>query len=350
MQQNINPIFDNNCTAIAMSSSVEYLPYLSVCLQSLFEHTSNNNKYDIIIFSPADDQYLKQLIIDTYTKENISVRFYNPREHLSDTKLNITYDYFNEACYYRITAPIVLNNYKKIIFTDIDIIFNKDIDLLSKIDIGEYPVAACSEPIWEWFIDNDIEFNGKINMKKYSQDVLKLKDIRTYFNTGVMVINVEEFKKNNYFEKIKELINNNFFIYQEQCAINCLLNDKIFRLDSSWNTEIDENIPDTFHSEKTKIIHFLGAKKPWLHPNAKYAYIWWKYARRSPFYETLLSTFINFKINENIQLEKDYIKNTFDYKKCKFLAKCTLGGAQKHYNEKAERLKNKIEEFEKLHK
>ena len=79
MQQDNNiktltPLWNDNYVAIAMSSSEEYLPYLSVCLQSLVDNSSIDNKYDIIIFSSAPESYQKQLIIDTYTKENISIR------------------------------------------------------------------------------------------------------------------------------------------------------------------------------------------------------------------------------------------------------------------------------------
>jgi len=40
----IEPIWKDNYVAIAMSCSNEYVPYLSVCLQSLIEHTSANEK------------------------------------------------------------------------------------------------------------------------------------------------------------------------------------------------------------------------------------------------------------------------------------------------------------------
>lgn len=46
----LKPAFIDNYTAIAMSSSDEYLPYLSVCLQSLVDNASDKHNYDIVIF------------------------------------------------------------------------------------------------------------------------------------------------------------------------------------------------------------------------------------------------------------------------------------------------------------
>ena len=45
MKKKLEPIFKNNYTAIAMSSSNEYVPYLSTCLQSLKEHANTDHNY-----------------------------------------------------------------------------------------------------------------------------------------------------------------------------------------------------------------------------------------------------------------------------------------------------------------
>ena len=69
----INLKWENHTTAIAMSSSEEYIPYLSVYLQSLIEHSSKNNYYDIIIFSTTDKKSIKDTITQKYSSENISI-------------------------------------------------------------------------------------------------------------------------------------------------------------------------------------------------------------------------------------------------------------------------------------
>lgn len=322
----LEPVWEDSFTAIAMSSSEEYLPYLSVCLQSLIENTSAKNNYDIIIFSSAPKSEFYQLIIDTYTRNNVSIRFYNPKDFLKDTKLQITHHYFNEACYYRITSPIVLKKYKKVIFSDIDLIFNNDINMLSDLDMSDAPIAACKEPLWECFIDNNVSIKG-IDIKNYSQDVLKLSDIKKYYNTGVMVINIKEFLDNNYFEKLKDAINGNFFLYQEQCAINFILNDKILPLDSSWNFEINERIANAYvyDKEKVNIIHFLGGNKPWFYPETRLSNLWWNYARRTPFYEIILKRMTDNTIKANNGNLINFKKNILEYWRYKILSNITFG-------------------------
>ena len=63
----LKPAFIDNYTAIAMSSSDEYLPYLSVCLQSLVDNASDKHNYDIVIFSSTEMSYRKKIFLETYT-------------------------------------------------------------------------------------------------------------------------------------------------------------------------------------------------------------------------------------------------------------------------------------------
>jgi len=337
----LKPVFKENYTAIAMSSSDEYIPYLSVCLQSLVEHTDNNHNYDIVIFSSSKNEINKQLIIDTYSRDNISIRFYNPSAILNEVKMTVTHSYFHEACYYRIVAPTVMPDYSKVIFTDIDLIFNSDIQELYSIDISEHPIAACREPIWVDFIDNNSQIHN-INIKKYSIEVLKLNDIRTYFNTGVMLINIDLFKSYNYFDDLKKLINENFFLYQEQDALNTLFTNKILPIDKIWNLEItprNKEIRNTI--SQGKIIHYLGGKKPWNYPEEMYSNIWWQYARKTPYYELILKR-MNLGINNSIRCAFQYRKNIIEYWKFKVLSKITFGQLRKNYKQKRNILKNKI--------
>ena len=260
--------------------------------------------------------------------------------------MTITHSYFNEACYYRITAPEVLPEYQKIIFTDIDIIFKGDINELAQIDIGDAPLAACKEPIWEYFIKEGTKIHGN-DIRTYSKTTLGLVDINKYYNTGIVIINVSEFKKYDYFNQLKDLIGNNFFIYQEQCALNKLLNDKIYELPQIWNCEISPR----FNSDilPAKIVHFLGGKKPWNFLEEQYTPIWWSYARRTPFYELLLMGLAQRRGSINLPFNKvdiayafSYRKNVLNYWRCKLLSKITFGTKKSHYLNKMLILKNKI--------
>ncbi|MBE7708051.1 MAG: glycosyltransferase family 8 protein [Cyanobacteria bacterium SIG27] len=289
IQNTIKPIFSKNYSAIAMSSSEEYLPYLCVCLQSLIDNADKKHNYDIIIFSSCENEEKKNIVTSKYSKKNISVRFYNPKRHFENIKLYISAYYFNEACYYRIITPEAMPDYKKVVFTDIDLIFNSDIQELYNLDIAQYAFASCIEEIWEKYIDESISVQN-VDIAEYSKTTLKLTDLKKYFNTGVAIINIEEFNKQNYCPKLKEIITKNNFLFQEQCALNVLLNSKTKVLPSEWNIEISKNYPEIYNKynlKDMKIIHWLGPEKPWKYPDRPYAKLWWKYAKKTPYFNHL---------------------------------------------------------------
>ena len=291
--QRIEPIWKENYSAIAMASSDEYLPYLCVCLQSLIDNTSKNHNYDIVVFSSGKDEERKKIIIDTYSSENVSIRFYDPSHYFSGIELYIGTDYFNEASYYRIIVPEVMPNYEKVIFTDIDLIFNADIKKLYEINIDNYPLAACIDGVWDELLEKDVPI-GKTRTKNYTYNILNIAKGDNYYNTGVIIININEFKKNDYCSKLMKIIAENNLVYQDQDALNKLLTRKIFTLDENFNKQIAHKsyhyIPK-FKAKNYNIIHWIGPNKAWLDKRKSLAGLWWKYAKRTPFYNETLQKY-----------------------------------------------------------
>ncbi|MBE7708049.1 MAG: hypothetical protein E7Z88_05005 [Cyanobacteria bacterium SIG27] len=285
----IEPIWKENYSAIAMSSSEEYLPYLCVCLQSLVDNTDKKHNYDIVIFSSCENEEKKKIVTSKYSKKNISIRFYNPKRHFENIKLYISKPRFNEACYYRIITPEAMPSYKKVVFTDTDLIFNTDVQELYKINVNGHAIAACIDPTWLLLISREQKINST-TYKEYGKKVLNLKDISLYYNTGVAIINIQEFKKNDYCQKLKKLISENEYLSQEQCAMNSLFNTNIKKLDWRWNLTVpmpkQRLYPEDYNLKTAKIYHWPGNCKPWNYKKRGFSNKWWKHAKKTPFYDS----------------------------------------------------------------
>lgn len=331
-QEKIIPLFKENFSIIAMSSSEEYFPYLSVYLQSLCDNTSDDWNYDVVIFTTSRNESLKQIILDSYQKDNIVIRYYNPKQLVNNLSMNITHEYFNEACYYRIIAPLVLELYDKIIFTDIDLIIQKDIKFLGQIRLDNNAIGACIEPIWKRLVDNNSFFN-EISIKKYSEKILKLDDICKYYNTGVLLVDTKKYKA--YYNSLIDAINQNYFIYQEQCALNKIFKNNIFILPKEWNYEVERNIDKNFYKDiSTSIIHFLGKRKPWFYPDEDFADIWWEYAKKTPFYEEIVKRYKEHKAKRKNEVKKELKLIKFKVHKYSLLSFFTFGKKHKYYHDK----------------
>ena len=306
------PAFPDNPVVIASSSSKEYAPYLAVFLESIKDHMSNEKKYDFIIFESSWSDYLRDKFKKLYSSANFSIRFINPEPYLGGRNLNISDSRFRRECYYRLWAPIILRNYKKILFTDIDLLAQGDISLLLENDfLSDMTIAACIDSSFEKAYQRGMSA-GNINIREYVDSVLKIKPDK-YYNTGVLLIDVEKYIKADVLSKILDLISNNFFLYQEQCALNSFFAEKIATLPPEWNCQInngtifDKELNETYLNKiKTpKLYHYLGENKVWYLPERELSDIWWQYARRTPFYEAILANLMNYK---NSKLRDEQIK------------------------------------------
>ena len=59
--ETIEPVWTENFTAIAANSSNEYVPYLSVYLESILKNTSENRNYDIVILEQSITEENKEI-------------------------------------------------------------------------------------------------------------------------------------------------------------------------------------------------------------------------------------------------------------------------------------------------
>lgn len=300
VELSVKPVWNDVKSAICVSSSNEYVPYLCVYLKSVIN--SSSSKKDIVIFERDISLHNKERILNYFLQDDVSVRFINPTSLFKNVNLYVSHDYFKEECYYRIAAPKLLNEYNKIIFTDLDLIVSDDILKLADIDMQGHPVAACIEPIWrELYMQNNKIYNTCI--RSYTNNVLKLSNPFMYYNTGVVVFDVKEYNRLNSFDLILDIISKNQLLYQEQCALNIFFKDNFYTLSQEWNYELAPSLVNNtyrfdFYDEykekekNAKILHFLGRYKPWKNVQEYKASEWWHYARQIPFYEEILQRMI----------------------------------------------------------
>ena len=358
-QTKIYPAFNKNNIAVAMSSSNEYVPYLSVCLQSLLETAKPENNYDFIIFEHTITEENKIKLKKQIERNNISLRFVNPIDLLKTYKLSYSGCYSIE-CYFRLVAPIILSSYNKIIFTDVDLVFLTDVAELFNTNISNFPLAACQDFMWGAFLNLP-----QADWKKYATDTLKLKNKYDYFNTGVMILNIKEFNKNDYSRKILKKVSETQYRILEQDGLNAFFQNKIKYLDTAWNFPIANIVYKTFlnfmpytslkkykkDKQHPNIIHYAGGRKPWACFNEDMAEIWWNYARKTPFYEEILLRMMQYnlgQINQNNTIIKSafhYSRDKLKYWRYKLLSKITWGKKRKKYKQKRKALKSQLKQI-----
>lgn len=302
-EEDLKQAWKDNENAIAVSCSDLYTPYFSIYLKSIISNVSQKKKYDIIVLEDNISIENKQKLLDMINVDNISLRFYDVNFLFSKSKLPISLGYFSKHCYYRLAVGKIFKRYKKVVFTDIDIVLNFDLADLFDINMDGKVVAACEEVLW-----TKENRHGKYQLGKNIDDYInnKVKCTDIYYNTGVLIVDVEKFNASTNFDNLLKIAIEGQFINQEQCVLNQVLDSKFLTLDSIYNFEIFEGIYKSNlisykrymkYIKDAKIYHFLTDKKAWFYPELPKADIWWSYARQTPFYEEILARLIDFRIS-----------------------------------------------------
>lgn len=169
----LEPVWKDNYVAIAANSSNEYVPYLSVYLESIKANACQNTNYDVVILEQSIKDENKRILKEAFeTERNLSLRFFNPSVLFENTNLHISHYYLCKESYFRLSTPIIFAKYKRLIFTDIDLIFNNDPKILYDLDMSDSYVLSVIEPVWSAWVNTKAKITG-IDIMDYSKNTIK---------------------------------------------------------------------------------------------------------------------------------------------------------------------------------
>ena len=297
----IQPAEKNNNIPIILTSSNYYAPYLGVFLQSLVDTSAKKYFYDIIVLEKEISLKNKKLLKNIINKrQNIKLRFYNPQKKINDVNFYVSNPNYAYEAYYKLFLPWILVNYNKVITLDCDIILNKDLAELYEININNYLIAGVSDLIYQGFLNSA----DKNKWTKYSKEKLGAQNPYYYLNSGVLILDLKKIREEYSFKYIMEFAQETKLIHQEQDIFNVLFNNKILFLDRTWNFGVEScpaikyfhELAPYYSYEEYKvtkhnpsIIHYLGKPKPWEDPDIEFGEKFWHIARKTDFYEIILS-------------------------------------------------------------
>ncbi len=297
-----------------------YAPLLTVALNSIIKNMNINYFLKVYVLNTGLSRSNEKKIIELAEEysSDIDIEYIDVTERLSglQDKMHLR-DYYTKAIYYRIFIPALLPKYDKIIYADCDIVLLDDISKLFNVELGENIIGAVHE---EAMTSYDC-------FGRYSEEFLDVPRL-DYFNSGLLVINSKEYKKQEIERKFIELmLKHKFEVAPDQDYLNVLCKGKVKYLDIGWNkTPIPEK---EFDEKNLKLIHFKLNFKPWLYKGVKYEKYFWQYAKNTPYYSDLITTRNNYSdaekrrdslaFNALKQMALNYINSDKNYKKLKLM-------------------------------
>ena len=197
-----------------------------------------------------------------------------------DEKLFVKYPYakslWSVEIFFRLLIPYILEpTIEKILWLDADIIVCDNIDGFYDMEMGRY--YLCAAP----------DYSGKDLAKRLDMDPKQ-----TYFNSGVLIMNLPAIRADISREQLFEFIvrNQERLRFPDQDILNLLLGHNVLLFD-----ELIYNNQGHLHKKVAKnvrVIHYIMPIKPWkfYYYGDKYAAsCFWKYAGQSGFKRSVFS-------------------------------------------------------------
>lgn len=243
--------------AVVCCSDDNYAKYVSVVFNSVLLHTTKKSQIDFYCIDDGISETNKNIIINSlYKNGSNNIKFIKID---TDEFNNIeTIKHITRAAFFRLRIPYILDeSITKALYLDCDLIVKSDITSLWDVNLLDQPVAA---------VEN-------ISRRTHLKTGLKQSE---YFNSGVLLMNLPIWRDNKLPENIFEFKKNNpdKISTNDQCAINCIVNNNWVRLPLKWNHQTgiyrNKDIRTRYASNEIEeamynpsIIHFIGSDKPW---------------------------------------------------------------------------------------
>lgn len=175
---------------------------------------------------------------------------------------------------------VLMNFNKRVLYLDGDTLIRKDLTELLNTDLGNCAIGAalCPTHLSWWYKSRSSIRPGHHRNSKVVNERLAatgLKDLTTYINSGVLLVDPPRIREINLAGKFSDLTIAASYRWHDQDHINILLKDYMHLIDSKFNS-IWGNLSfknSVFPSELKNaqrlamtdptIIHFAGKQKPW---------------------------------------------------------------------------------------
>ena len=285
----INNSFNYINVAYAFDNIYYYIAHVS--MKSIMVNQNSNTYIIFHILTPSDIFNEQKEVIDKISEEhhNCKIVYHIIGSEFKEFTISGIIKR-TTAMYYRLLLQRILPNEKKILYFDCDTLIYKDLNEIYNFNISDFYYVG--------------EYEGK-PITKYGNN---LKD---FINSGVMLINLDNLRKDNIFDKIILFLkkNNDSLYFPDQDAINVVCNKKNGIFPKNYisfgicDSMLFENIIKEKNAKLTikndpYVFHYKVFEKPWIGIANNNKLIcfdqihrFYEYARKTRYYFEILDKF-----------------------------------------------------------
>ena len=318
-----------NVKTFVFSFDEKYTKYFSVALLSLIAQANPESRYEIIVFydriSREKQEIVKGLLPANFVIRFICVTAY-VNEILGDIKSKVSSKQWDVSTFYDMLVPLLMPEYERVLYCDSDLVFNGCPDEIFNMPFDGKKLIAVKDTVQlailkypeSKFLQNQVAF--------INQDI-GIQDLHYYFNGGILLFNNREIEREEYLERALRALSFPLLPTVDQDALNFIFKGEVKIVSQRYNFQYhllnelsDNDLNNSIASEyfatgrDPVIVHYTTAAKPWKKPSCALGWLFWEYARLSPFYEEIIYENLTASINETYELKIKKLKAELEQK------------------------------------
>ncbi|MEZ6030850.1 MAG: glycosyltransferase family 8 protein [Hyphomonadaceae bacterium] len=259
---------------IALGFDGRYVPHAANVMASVVRHAPDAKFRFIVLQADVTPEQKKRM-------EAVAPHSEFVWADVGDDMPTYTRGHLNRAVLFRLgLEALAPADCRRVLYIDADTIVVGDVRELWSADLGVHPVGAVTD----CYQDAD-EFAELWDLPKGGR----------YFNSGVMLIDLDKVRADKLFTKALDFVARNAskLLFGDQDALNYTFWNKTAVLEPAWNVQrymkpgeiVSETASDRrWGYAKPRLIHYLGTDKPWMrnvwHP---WAWLYWENLLRTDF-------------------------------------------------------------------
>jgi lipopolysaccharide biosynthesis glycosyltransferase len=238
---------------IVLACDEAYAMPLATTLRSIVETNRTVKLLDFHVFSDNISESTRRKVFDSLPKGSASIRWIDV--DLEPFKEFSTIAHISKITYARFLIPSIFpDTVTRVLYLDADILVLDDLQSLWETNLQEAIVGAVLDGL-----DPQLK-NGVPGFEN-------MPHVRNYFNAGVLLINLDRWRKEGITTKaIEYLALHPDSRFSDQDALNVVCDGRWKKLDPRWNfVDFYEKvkISDLSAQQRPGIVHFAAWDKPW---------------------------------------------------------------------------------------
>lgn len=265
-----------------------------------------------VVFHVLHTQPLRHVatFLDRFSSDACAFRLYAVDNPLADMRMR---NGVTAATYLRFLLPELLADVERVAWIDCDTVVLRDIAELYDTDLDGFALAAVPDhsiagahPLNGWLIGEE---PNTWPVDVYFEQIVGLDDWRTYFNAGILVMDLRQFRDRGLIDTCRGFVfrTDDVRIFNDQDALNHVINGAFKPLDPRWNVQASRKPRDFEKAQGALaevarlwqsdpwILHYTGPGKPWIGNMAGSSWdrAYWREAMVCPILPELIELYLD---------------------------------------------------------